>query len=490
MSEHDPRRALPAAHRLLEHPAIAALRTRHGAAAVRAAVRATLEEQRARLARTDTRAPSLEALCEAVRRRLAQRDATGLRRALNATGVLLHTGLGRAVLAPEARARLDEVARGACVLEISRETGERGVREHEVARALCALTGAEAASCVNNGAAACLLMLAALCAGREVVVARGQLVEIGGSFRIPEILAQSGARLREVGATNRVRPDDYARAIGPETAAILHVHTSNYRVVGFHEAVPPAALARLAHEHGLLLLQDLGSGNLVDLSAFGLPEEPLVGASLRAGADVVVFSGDKLLGGPQAGLICGRREPVARMRRHPLFRALRPDKLQLAALEATLAIHEAGRARERIPVFRQLASPLETLRERGASLCEAVGEAAGEAGFALAVCPSEASAGSGALPAVPIPSIALTVAPARPTARIEALARSLRLGSPPVFTRRQAGRLWCDLRTVAPEEDTELVAALRAAFAATANASGAEVCAGGYTGGCHDEPTD
>jgi L-seryl-tRNA(Ser) seleniumtransferase len=409
-------------------------------------------------------AATLGALLEdaAARARVLERRA--LRRAVNATGVVLHTGLGRAVLAEEAAAAVHEVARGYSLLEVDPETGERGVREARCAGMLRALTGAPAASVVNNNAAATLLMLAALARGREVIVARGQLVEIGGSFRIPEVMAESGARLREVGATNKVRIEDYERAIGLETAAILRVHPSNFKVVGFTEEVPLERLAALARARGLLLLDDVGSGCLVDLPSRGLPEEPPLAASIAAGADVVCASGDKLLGAPQCGVVIGSEGAVGRMRRHPLFRALRPDKLCLAGLEATLAVYLRGEAEafRRVPGLRMLAALPEEVRGRAEAL---LGRLEGIAGLAARVVPSEAEPGSGALPAVAIPSFALAL-DARPALAAAALARRLRTGEPAVFPRIRSEEVLLDLRTVLPGEEEEIERAVRAAVGA------------------------
>ncbi|GIW71970.1 MAG: hypothetical protein KatS3mg102_1512 [Planctomycetota bacterium] len=439
-SEPDPRRALPSVDELLRQPELARALAERPRPAVVAAARAVLAAARRRLgdgAAARLPAPAPAELALAALRELERRGRAGLARAINATGVVLHTGLGRAPLAAAAQRALAEVARGYSVLELERTSGRRGVREQAAARLLCELSGAEAATVVNNNAAACLLMLRALCAGREVVVARGQLVEIGGSFRMPEVMAESGARLVEVGATNRVRLEDYAAAIGPQTAAVLRVHTSNYRIVGFASEVALAELAPLCRERGVLLLEDLGSGNLLDLQALGLPRpEPQVTASVRAGADVVCFSGDKLLGGPQAGLLVGRAPLIAALRRHPLFRALRPDKLQLAALEATLRLHAQGAATAaaQLPALRLLAEPQAAVRRRAEALARALADTPG---LELEVVATEAQAGSGALPAVPIPSAALACRHRALSA--EALARRLRLGEPPVFARVHRG---------------------------------------------------
>src|ERR671938_1085784 len=334
--------------------------------------------------------------------------APRLRRVLNATGVIVHTNLGRAPLAAGALERVVEAARGYSNLEYSLDVGRRGSRQEHVSEALRRLTGAEAALVVNNNAAAVLLALAALAEGREVVVSRGELIEIGDGFRIPDVLARSGARLVEVGTTNRTRAADYERAIGPETALLLRVHQSNFRVVGFTEQPSVAELAAVARRHGLPLVDDLGSGVLVALEG-----EPSARDSLAAGADLVCFSGDKLLGGPQAGVVVGRAELVERLRRHPLQRAMRADKLTLAALEGTLALYlDPARAAREIPVLRMLAEPAEAVRARAERLADLTGGEVEE---------TVARVGGGALPLAELPSFACAVE--------EELAGPLRLGA-------------------------------------------------------------
>jgi L-seryl-tRNA(Ser) seleniumtransferase len=380
-------------------------------------------------------------LVEAVLDRLARARRPRLRRVLNATGVLVHTNLGRAPLAEEALARVVEVGGGYSTLEYDLERGERGSRQDHLAPLLSALTGAEAALVVNNNAAAVLLALAALAEGREVVVSRGELIEIGDGFRIPDVLARSGARLVEVGTTNRTRAVDYERALGPDTALLLRVHQSNFRVIGFSERPQLGELAEVAARHGLPLVDDLGSGALERIG-----DEPTPAESLRAGADLVAFSGDKLLGGPQAGIVVGRAELVERLRRHPLQRALRADKLTLAALEGTLslAVTEAGRSR--IPVLRMLDEPLEQVRARAERLAALVGGEVEE---------TVARVGGGALPLAELPSAACAVE--------ETLAEPLRRGDPPVIAVVRDGRTLLDCRTLSDAEVDEVAAAVRAA---------------------------
>jgi L-seryl-tRNA(Ser) seleniumtransferase len=370
--------------------------------------------------------------------------APRLRRVVNATGVVLHTNLGRAPLAAAALERIRDTA-GYSNLELELSGGERGSRHDHLAAILRRLTGAEDALVVNNNAAALLLALAALAEGREVIVSRGELIEIGDGFRIPDVLARSGARLVEVGTTNRTRAADYDAAIRADTALLLRVHQSNFRVVGFTERPSLAQLAAIAQRAGLPLLDDLGSGSLV---AFG--DEPLVPDSLAAGADLVAFSGDKLLGGPQAGIVCGRADLIARLRRHPLQRALRPDKLTLAALEGTLLLYlDPARALREVPALRMLREPVEQVEARAGRLAARVG---GE------VVATIARAGGGALPLLELPSAACAV-------EVD-LAASLRLADPPVIALVRDGQTLLDCRTIADGE-VELVAAAVAACRGT-----------------------
>jgi L-seryl-tRNA(Ser) seleniumtransferase len=365
--------------------------------------------------------------------------APRLRRVINATGVIVHTNLGRAPLAEEALARVNEATRGYSNLEYDLGKGARGSRQDHVAPLLRRLTGAEAGLVVNNNAAAVLLALAALAEGREVLVSRGELIEIGDGFRIPEVLARSGARLREVGTTNRTRPADYERAIGPETALILRVHQSNFRVVGFTEQPTLNELAHTAQRHELPLVDDLGSGALVHLG-----DEPTARESLAAGADLVCFSGDKLLGGPQAGIVVGRAELVEQLRRHPLQRALRADKLTLAALEGTLALYLD--APERIPVLRMLRADTGAVRARAERLAELVDGNVEE---------TVARAGGGALPLAELPSYGCAVE--------EELAETLRASDPPVIAIVRDGRTLLDCRTLTDDEVDDVAAAVSAA---------------------------
>jgi L-seryl-tRNA(Ser) seleniumtransferase len=427
-------RDLPSVDRLLGDDVLAAAPRPLAAAAARSA----LERARATI-RAGEEPGDLVALARAELQRLG---TPALRRVLNATGVIVHTNLGRAPLAEAALTRALDVGGSYSNLELDLESGTRGSRQDHVADALCRLTSAEAALVVNNNAAAVLLALAALAAGREVVVSRGELIEIGDGFRIPDVLAHSGARMVEVGTTNRTRAADFERAIGPETALLLRVHQSNFRIVGFTESPTTEDLAQVAHDASLWLVDDLGSGSLGNVG-----DEPTAASSIASGADLVCFSGDKLLGGPQAGIVVGRRALVERLRRHPLQRALRADKLSLAALEGTLALHEdPERARAEIPVLRMLDEPLERVRQRAERLAGLVGGEVEE---------TVARVGGGALPLAELPSAACAIE--------EELAAPLRFGDPPVLGIVRDGRLLLDARTLAePEVDEAARAVLRA----------------------------
>ena len=402
-----------------------------------AAARRVLDEAREEIrAGTDP-----EPLVDRVVAELALARRPSLRRVLNATGVLVHTNLGRAPLADAALARVAEVGAGYSNLEYDLAAGERGSRQDHLAELLSRLTGAEAALVVNNNAAAVLLALAALAEGREVVVSRGELIEIGDGFRIPDVLARSGARLVEVGTTNRTRAGDYERAIGPDTAVLLRVHQSNFRVVGFSEQPRLEELAALARSRDVPLVDDLGSGAL---ARFG--DEPTPAESLRAGADLVCFSGDKLLGGPQAGVVVGRRDLVERLRRHPLQRALRADKLTLAALEGTLLLGLDPATRDEVPVLRMLHEPVATVRARAERLAQLVGGEVEE---------TVARVGGGALPLTELQSAACAIE--------ESLAEPLRRGVPPVVALVRDGRTLLDCRTLTDAEVDEVAAAILAA---------------------------
>ncbi len=385
----------------------------------------------------------------ALRARVAEGRALHLRRVLNATGVVLHTNLGRAPLSTRAAVAVGAVTAGYTNLELDLETGERGERLAGVAPRLCALFGSDAALAVNNCAAAVLLALSSLAAGREVIVSRGELVEIGGSFRIPDVITACGARLREVGTTNRTRVRDYAAAISAETGVILRVHPSNFHVEGFTESAPREALVALAHERGLLYVEDLGSGAMREGTS-----DSTVQSVIDAGADLVCFSGDKLFGGPQAGIVVGRADPVARMRRHPLYRALRLDRLVLAALEATILDHADGLE---LPVDTMLSHTAATLGPATRALADALVAA----GVNAAVVPTEGLAGGGSRPSDRLPGVGVRILGVHP----DKLAARLRRGSPPVIARVESAGVVLDLRTVPEADHPALQAAVLGALA-------------------------
>lgn len=367
-----------------------------------------------------------------------------LRRAINATGVILHTNLGRATLAESTEQAIAAVAGGHATLETDEESGGRGSRQAHCAVLWKKLTGAEDALVVNNNAAATFLAIAGLAAGREVILSRGQMVEIGGHFRLPEVIEEAGAKLIEVGTTNRTRISDYARAITEQTAMLLRCHPSNYKIVGFTEHTNVKELVTLGRERGVPMGDDIGSGALIDLAPFGLTEEPTVKESLAAGADLVWFSGDKLLGGPQCGVLLGKAELIQKLARHPLMRALRPDKLTLAALEATLRIYLYGEPLAEIPTLRRIARPVEDIKEA----CERVG--AGD------IVETVSEVGGGSLPGLSLPGYALAIDTENP----ELLARKLRQRDEPIFGRIEHGRFLLDLRCVDRHEEEKIHAAL------------------------------
>ena len=448
--ENDLRQLLPSVDQVLQDEHARALVLAHGRTPVIRELRRLLEDARADAAggRHEAVEEAIGSLLKALEARLLRSRAPSLRRVMNATGVIVHTNLGRAPLPRAAAARVAEVAASYSNLELDLATGERGNREVHAEERLRSLLGVEATAVVNNCAAAVLLAVNTLAEGKEVVVSRGELVEIGGSFRIPDVLKKGGARLVEVGTTNRTRLSDYAAALGPDTGMILRVHPSNFRIVGFTEAPGVGELAGLAHESGLPLVVDQGSG-LLGLEAGLLPSEETALAMLALGADVVAMSGDKLLGGPQAGLLAGRQAPVAAMRKNPLYRALRVDKMTLAALDAVLLEHESGRARETVPVLAMLSLAPERIRERAQAFARAL--EAEELGFTVTVVAGASAVGGGAAPTLELPTwlVAVTHAARRP----QDLLTRLREGDPPVLARVAEGALLLDLRTVAEEDE-------------------------------------
>ena len=462
-------RRLPAVDRLLNAAPLSELAQAHPHAQLRLAAQQAVEELRQLL--LDDSAPlpdlSVAAAARLAADHLRALETPSLRRVLNLTGTVLHTNLGRAPLAEAALAAVREVARGYSTLEYDLAAGQRGERHVHVEELFCRLTGAESALAVNNNAGAVLLALAALAGGRSALVSRGELIEIGGSFRIPEIMAAGGVRLVEVGTTNKTHLDDYRRAIGPDTALILKVHTSNYRILGFTAAVPGEELAALGREHGIPVLEDLGSGLLLDLTRFGLPREPTVGETLASGIDLVTCSGDKLLGGPQAGLIAGKKNCIARLKKHPLARALRLDKMTLAALEATLRLYlDPPRALCEIPALRLLAATADEQRQRCQELLAPLQAAAGPRA-AIAIVAASSTVGGGALPLAELPAFALAVRPA--ALSLQELTARLRAADPPVIGRVQDEHLLLDPRTLLPGEEGLLAAALGQALALSAD---------------------
>lgn len=442
-----PHPLLPSVDAVLNRPPVVALVGHYGRRPVVAAIRATLQEARERGVFDETGLP------DRLSRHLAARQAVGLKPVFNLTGTVLHTNLGRAPLADEAIAAMTAAA-GAAAVEFDLAKGRRGERDAHVEAWLKELTGAEAALVVNNNAAAVLLALNSLAEGGEVIVSRGELVEIGGAFRIPDVMVRAGARLAEVGTTNRTHLRDYEAALGAETAALMKVHPSNYAIQGFTSAPPESEIAALAHEHGLPFIDDLGSGALIDMTTLGLPAERTPMQSLADGADIVTFSGDKLLGGPQSGLVVGRKDLVERLRKNPLKRAMRIDKVMLAALEATLILYDdPGRAAERIPALRLLARPSDEIQAAAERLAPAYAAALGDT-FAVTSEPCRSQIGSGALPVDLLESHALVARPVVEKgkgAALNRLAASLRALPLPVVGRVADDALWLDLRCLTDE---------------------------------------
>lgn len=480
-------RRLPPVHRVMAAPALAATIAQFGYERILLTVQAVLTDWRQQIRQNEPDVPAddseaddsgadgqgasdlspgagdsvpdalLASVCRQVAQRLNQSAEVRLRRVINATGVVLHTNLGRAPLAPAAVAAMRELTDGYVNLELNLSTGKRGLRYDPIVPLLRELTGAEDALVVNNNAAAVLLVLSALAPGREVIVSRGELVEIGGSFRIPDVMAQSGAQLVEVGATNKTRLSDYQRAITAQTAALMKVHPSNYRVVGFTASVAREDLVALARAYELPVIEDLGSGALL---AYGSDHrfcgEPTVREAIQAGVDLVTFSGDKLLGGPQCGIILGRSAYLSQLASHPLMRALRVDKMTLAALQATLELYRVPeQAMGQIPALHFIARDAAAIAQQAESLALALRPVAKD--MTVHVCPVESQIGGGAVPDSSLPSWALRI---QPTRGVHLLAEQLRRGEPAVMGRVQDDALWLDLRTVSPEDDQRLRIAL------------------------------
>jgi len=446
-------REIPSVDRLLKHPRCEILLTRYNRDYVTQKCRDILEQLRVDIRQERSAADDLQddAIMARVEARIVAESRPGHVRVINATGTILHTNLGRALLPQAAIDAMVAVAGAPVNLEYDLVAGKRGRREETLQKLLVELTGAEAATVVNNNAAAVLLALNTLAQGKEVIVSRGELIEIGGAFRIPEIMAKSGAILREVGSTNRTHPADYENAINEKTALLLKVHTSNYKVVGFTAEVELAELVAIGKKHNLPVMEDLGSGALIDLSRYGLPKEPIVAERIEAGADVVTFSGDKILGGPQAGLLVGRGNMIGRMNKNHLQRALRCGKLTLAALEATLRLYrQAPDIAQAIPTLRAFTRPLPEIRALGEAILPRLQKLLG-GDFLLKLEASTAQIGSGALPTEELPTIVIEVA--HPKLNANAIAKKFRAAEPPIIGRIKDDRFLLDVRTIFDADD-------------------------------------
>ncbi|MER8407894.1 L-seryl-tRNA(Sec) selenium transferase [Mesorhizobium sp. M1307] len=458
-SSANPLRNLPSVDQVLRTPLAAAAIERFGRQAATEAIRRAVADARMASRNAAAVVPEANDLAGDALVQLRDGERSSLRPVFNLTGTVLHTNLGRALLAKEAVEAVGLAMREAVALEFDVEKGERGERDDHLRSLVCELTGAEDATVVNNNAAAVLLVLNTLALGREAIVSRGELIEIGGSFRMPEIMTRAGARLVEVGTTNRTHRKDYVAAIGPETGLILKVHTSNYRVEGFTAEIRAPELASIAKAHGVPLVHDLGSGTLVDLARYGLGREPTVREAIADGADLVTFSGDKLLGGPQAGFIVGRKDLLAAISRNPMKRALRVDKLRLAALEATLKLYrDPDRLAERLPTLRLLSRSVREIAAQAKRLAPLVADAVGEA-FAVDTVECRSQVGSGALPLETVPSAGLALKPRSGSGRaLEALAAALRGLGVPVIGRIENQALVLDFRCL--EDEANFIANL------------------------------
>ncbi|HEY3174769.1 MAG TPA: L-seryl-tRNA(Sec) selenium transferase [Candidatus Polarisedimenticolia bacterium] len=455
-------RGIPAVDAVLRRDDVRALLEVHGRSVVTEAVRETIERIRAGRARAGgAGAPDfMDELRAMLDEPIRLRTESSLRRVINATGIVVHTNLGRAILSKEACERVARVASSYSTLEYDLTEGRRGSRSSHIERRLSYLFPDQAALAVNNNAAAVFLALNTLAERREVVISRGELVEIGGSFRIPDVMAKSGARLKEVGTTNRTRLSDYEEAIGPETGLILKVHPSNYRIVGFTQDVGIAELADLAHRHGLPLLVDQGSGCLLDLAGAGVKDEPTVRSILDQGADVVTFSGDKILGGPQAGLLLGKVDLIERMKKSPLHRVLRLDKMTIAALEATLDAYVKGTERVEVPVIRMTLATKAEIAERARGVAVALRGRLGGA-CEVSVTDGVSRVGGGAAPTEDLPTALIRISPAAGAkGSVTQWEERLRAGKPPVVARIHEDALILDLRTVEPADEEDLIAAV------------------------------
>jgi L-seryl-tRNA(Ser) seleniumtransferase len=463
----NPYRNLPSVHEVLQSARMHKLRASYSQESIVEAVRHTLACLRERVTSHEVVDGELriEAVAQGAATRLEKTLRLRLQPVINATGIVIHTNLGRAPLAEEAARAAYEAGRGYSNLEMDLESGKRSSRQLIVRDWICRLTGAESATVVNNNAAGTVIVLRSLCKDKEVIISRGQLIEIGGSFRIPEIMAVSGARLREVGTTNITRLSDYERAASPETGALLRVHTSNYRITGFTESVSLSEMVALGKKHGLPVIDDIGSGALFDFEQIGLAGEPVAADSILAGADLVLFSGDKLLGGPQAGIIAGRKQYIDKIEADPLMRAFRPDKMTLAALEATLRLYlgmagdAAANPCQCVPVLRMISDNAEQLKQRAEGLAEKL--RALPVLSEVEVRSDQSYAGGGSLPEQALPTWVVAVK-ATSLSDVE-FARCLRAGSPPIIARVQGGSVLFDLRTMVAEQEAVLAEAIRVA---------------------------
>lgn len=456
----NPLRNLPSVTDLLKTPVLSSVVDKVSHSTVVSAARRVLDEVRSQVksAADAMPVPSPQEIADRVAQWVQKQDKPKLKKVINATGIVLHTGLGRAPLSGTALGAIQQIAAGYCSLEIDLESGERSQRVDAVEDLICEVTGAEAAVVVNNNAAATLLVLSALGQGKEFIVSRGQLVEIGGNFRLPDVMSSCGAILREVGTTNKTRVGDYEEAIGPNTAALMRVHTSNYAVVGFTESASLAELVELGKKKSLPVIDDIGSGALVDFKRYGLMHEPFAPESIEQGADLVLFSGDKLVGGPQCGIIAGKKEHIKKIAKHPMMRAMRVDKLVLGALVATLrAYRDVAVAEVEIPLLSILNTPLDNLKHRAERLapqlavsglfqsCEAV--------------EGQARLGGGSLPNEILPTWCIAMVPKQGS--VETLSKQLRVGEPAVMGRIHDGKFLLDLKAVAPAEDLQILSAIQ-----------------------------
>lgn len=449
-------RKLPSVTQLLESPQLKQMVETVNHNVVVDGVRSFLDELREQVttAAEDVSIPSPQELAEKIAVWLKSEEQPYLRPVINGTGIILHTGLGRAPLAKSALDAVREISEGYASVEVDVKTGERGQRIKSVERLLCELTGAQAVAIVNNNAAATMLTLSALAAGKEVIVSRGQMIEIGGSFRLPDVMECSGAKLREVGTTNKTHLADYERAIGEQTGALLKVHPSNFEVVGFTKTVSTKEMVDLAAKHDLPVIDDVGSGALIDYGTFGLLDEPVVADSLKDGADVVLFSGDKLVGGPQCGIIVGKQKYIAKILKSPLMRAMRVDKMTLAALSATLLLYrDYEKALQEVPILRMLSMPVENLKLRADKIAQQISYLPFIG--SCNVVEDQSMLGGGSLPTQKIPTWCVAIEHAEKS--IDKLASGLRNSSPSLMGRVQKDRLFLDLRTIQPSQDADVV---------------------------------